>query len=128
MDQTTQPRRSGPYTANLLGNIRSHLTGLQGYDVMALELIQNADDARAEEIIFDITDRGLLVRNSGRFTYCGDLRAHPCGFMASNNYSCDYHCRQCRLNVVAPTPDTVVPASAIRPTVIVAGTSPNYRG
>jgi len=44
MDQTTQPRRSGSYTANLLGNIRSHLAGLQGYDVMALELIQNADD------------------------------------------------------------------------------------
>lgn len=91
MDQTTHPRRSGSYTANLLGNIRSHLAGLQGYDVMALELIQNADDAKAEEIIFDITDRGLLVRNSGRFTYCGDLHTRPCGFMASNNYSCDYH-------------------------------------
>lgn len=80
MDQTTHPRRSGSYTANLLGNIRSHLAGLQGYDVMALELIQNADDAKAEEIIFDITDRGLLVRNSGRFTYCGDLHTRPCGF------------------------------------------------
>ncbi|MBX7136112.1 MAG: DUF3883 domain-containing protein, partial [Fimbriimonadaceae bacterium] len=55
------------------------------------ELIQNADDAKAEEIIFDITDRGLLVRNSGRFTYCGDLHTRPCSFMASNNYSCDYH-------------------------------------
>lgn len=57
--------RSGSYTANLLGNIRSHLAGLQGYDVMALELIQNADDAKAEEITFDIKDDGLLVRNSG---------------------------------------------------------------
>lgn len=91
MDQATQSRRSGLYTANLLGNIRSHLAGLQGFDVMALELIQNADDAKAEEIIFDITDRGLLVRNSGRFTYCGDLHTRLCGFMASNNYSCDYH-------------------------------------
>lgn len=35
MDQQTQPRSSGSYTANLLGNIRSHLAGLQGYDVMA---------------------------------------------------------------------------------------------
>jgi hypothetical protein len=91
MDQTTQPRRSGSYTANLLGNIRSHLAGLQGYDVMALELIQNADDAKAEAITFDITDRGLLVRNSGRFTYCGDLHTRPCAFIANNNYSCDYH-------------------------------------
>ena len=35
MDQQTQPRSSDSYTANLLGNIRSHLAGLQGYDVMA---------------------------------------------------------------------------------------------
>lgn len=91
MDQRTQPRRSGSYTANLLGNIRSHLAGLQGYDVMALELIQNADDAKAESVVFDITDRGLLVFNSGKFTYCGDLHTRPCSFIASNNYSCDYH-------------------------------------
>lgn len=91
MDQRTQPRRSGSYTANLLGNIKSHLAGLQGYDVMALELIQNADDAKAESIVFDITDRGLLVVNSGKFTYCGDLHTRPCRFIASNNYSCDYH-------------------------------------
>lgn len=91
MDQQTQPRRSGSYTANLLGNIRSHLAGLQGYDVMALELIQNADDAKADSVVFDITDRGLLVVNSGKFTYCGDLHTRPCRFIASNNYSCDYH-------------------------------------
>ena len=91
MDQQTQPRRSGSYTANLLGNIRSHLAGLQGYDVMALELIQNADDAKAESVVFDITDRGLLVLNSGKFTYCGDLHSRPCRFIATNNYSCDYH-------------------------------------
>ncbi|CRI65789.1 conserved hypothetical protein [Thiocapsa sp. KS1] len=91
MDQQTQTRRSGSYTANLLGNIRSHLAGLQGYDVMALELIQNADDAKAEAVVFDVTDRGLLVNNSGKFTYCGDLHTRPCSFIASNNYSCDYH-------------------------------------
>ena len=66
------------------------MAGLQGYDVMALELIQNADDAKAEEIIFDITDNGLLVRNSGKFTYCGDLYK-SCAFLADSNYKCDYH-------------------------------------
>jgi len=91
MDQQTKLRRSGSYTANLLGNIRSHLAGLQGYDVMALELIQNTDDAKAESVVFDITDRGLIVVNSGKFTYCGDLHTRPCSFIASNNYSCDYH-------------------------------------
>lgn len=84
-------RQFGSYTANLLGNIRSHLAGLQGYDIMALELIQNADDAKADSVVFDITDRGLLVVNSGRFTYCGNLHTRPCTFIASSNYSCDYH-------------------------------------
>ncbi|MBW6167615.1 DUF3883 domain-containing protein [Pseudomonas aeruginosa] len=90
MDQTIHNQNTGSYTANLLGNIRSHLAGLQGYDVMALELIQNADDAKAEEIVFDITDNGLLVRNSGQFTYCGDLNK-PCAFLSEGNYKCDYH-------------------------------------
>jgi hypothetical protein len=81
----------GHYTANLIGNIRSHLAGLQGYDVMALELIQNADDAKAEEIIFDITDTGLLVLNSGLFTFCGGLEKRPCDFLESHGYACDYH-------------------------------------
>jgi len=90
VDDTQIREGSGSYTANLLGNIRSHLAGLQGYDVMALELIQNADDAKAEEIIFDITDDGLLVRNSGHFTYCGDLYK-SCAYLADGNYKCDYH-------------------------------------
>ncbi len=90
MNHTQIQEGSGSYTASLLGNIRSHLAGLQGYDVMALELIQNADDAKAEEIIFDITDDGLLVRNSSHFTYCGDLHK-PCASWVDDNYQCDYH-------------------------------------
>jgi hypothetical protein len=58
---------------------------------MALELIQNADDAKAEEIVFDITDQGLLVRNSSEFTYCGDLSSHTCDFQEREGISCDYH-------------------------------------
>ena len=73
MDLRTQPRRSILYSHDLIGGIRSHLAGLQGYDVMALELIQNADDAKADAITFDITEQGLLVFNSGQFTYCRDL-------------------------------------------------------
>ena len=91
MHQTAQLGKRGSYTANLLGNIRSHLAGLQGYDVMALELIQNADDAKAEKIVFDITQDGLVVRNSGEFTYCGDLDSSPCAFEVEAGYSCDYH-------------------------------------
>lgn len=85
-----QTKSSGAYTANLLGNIRSHLAGLQGYDIMALELIQNADDAKAEMVAFDVTEEGLYVFNSGQFTYCGDL-SNECSFLAESNYKCDYH-------------------------------------
>lgn len=35
MDQHTQPRKSILYSHDLIGGIRSHLAGLQGYDVMA---------------------------------------------------------------------------------------------
>lgn len=90
MNASTSSRTSGAYTANLLGNIRSHLAGLQGYDVMALELIQNADDAKADSVVFDVTDQGLSVSNSGQFTYCGDLD-RPCAFLDKGNYKCDYH-------------------------------------
>ncbi|XKF14679.1 DUF3883 domain-containing protein [Halomonas sp. BLK-85] len=90
MEKEVKKKVSGSYTANLLGNIKSHLAGLHGYDVMALELIQNADDAKAKEIVFDITDSGLLVCNSGEFTYCGDLN-NECKFLVDGNYKCDYH-------------------------------------
>lgn len=80
----------GNYTANLLGNIRGHLAGLQGYDIMALELIQNADDAKAEAVVFDITDDALVVWNSGTFTYCGEM-SPQCWMMQEEGYSCDFH-------------------------------------
>ncbi|NOE10855.1 DUF3684 domain-containing protein [Vibrio cholerae] len=57
---------------------------------MALELIQNADDAKAESVVFDVTDQGLVVFNSGKFAYCGDLDKE-CAFLAEGNYKCDYH-------------------------------------
>ncbi len=47
MRQASVLIESSDYTSYLLGNIRSHLQGLQGFDTMAFELIQNADDARA---------------------------------------------------------------------------------
>lgn len=36
------------YEADLCGNIEQALKALQGYGIMALELIQNADDACAD--------------------------------------------------------------------------------
>ena len=47
------------------------MKGLQGYGIMALELIQNADDAGAKSLCFDATQRGLIVTNDAEFTSCG---------------------------------------------------------
>lgn len=63
--------RSIPYRANLLGNIEQALKGLQGYGTMALELIQNADDAGATNLSFDALDEALVVDNGASFSSCG---------------------------------------------------------
>ncbi|MBB4836977.1 hypothetical protein HNP52_000028 [Sphingomonas kyeonggiensis] len=59
------------YEADLLGNIQQALAGLQGFGVMALELIQNADDAGAGTLRFDVCDTALFVYNSAEFSTCG---------------------------------------------------------
>ena len=91
---TKDVKLGGTYTANVLGTIRSHLEALQGYDVIAMELIQNADDAGAHEISFDVTDEALVVSNSATFSYCGDLSHSPCQRVLSADglsKQCDFH-------------------------------------
>jgi len=59
---------------------------------MALELIQNADDAKASSISFDVTDNALIVENNGAFSYCEDLGTSPCPRLAGpDKYACDFH-------------------------------------
>ena len=77
---------TGRITVSLIGSIRSHLKGLLGYDTMILELMQNADDAKAEEMVFDIRDESLRVTNSAEFTYCGHLEDK-----CSDDKKCDFH-------------------------------------
>lgn len=99
MPDTASPRppdiQRGRYSANLLGAIRSHLEGLQGFEVMALELLQNADDAKAERIIFDVTKDALIVSNSGQFSRCGDLSTPLCEWARRRDElgrdACDFH-------------------------------------
>lgn len=80
-----------PYGQDLIGGLSAHLKSLQGYDVMALELLQNADDAKATKIVFDICDDGLRVWNSGIFSYCGDLE-HECSlYKEKGGKTCDFH-------------------------------------
>lgn len=86
------------YEADLLGNIQQALSGLQGYDVMALELIQNADDAAATTIRFDVRDDGLIVSNDSSFSTCG-LSSLRCPWETEG----DPHqiCRPCNFHAIA---------------------------
>jgi hypothetical protein len=84
-----------PYRANLLGNIEQALKGLQGYGIMALELIQNADDAGAKCLTFDAQDDALIVGNDEAFTSCG-FQEPECPWIKSGDPSglrcqCNFH-------------------------------------
>lgn len=83
------------YEADLCGNIEQALKGLQGYGIMALELIQNADDARARTLSFDATTDALLVTNGASFSSCG-LTAKRCpwetaGDPRGEHRPCNFH-------------------------------------
>lgn len=100
MTQVTETVRSPApvmqrYEADLLGNIQQALAGLQGFDIMALELIQNADDAGAADLRFDVRSDGLHVWNSERFSSCG-LTETTCPHLASGDEQgiarpCNFH-------------------------------------
>jgi hypothetical protein len=84
------------YSANLLGNIEQAMKGLNGYGVMALELIQNADDAGAKSLSFDATDDALIVGNNADFTNCGSQEEDECPWARSGdpsgfNRPCNFH-------------------------------------
>ena len=78
------------YEADLLGNIQQALAGLQGFEVMALELIQNADDAGAAKMRFDVKRDGLNVWNSAKFSSCG-LSEHVCPMIETEGRPCNFH-------------------------------------
>ncbi|MDF2605143.1 DUF3883 domain-containing protein [Sphingomonas sp.] len=82
--------RDQRYEADLLGNIQQAMAGLQGFDIMALELIQNADDARATEMRFDVRQDGLHVWNSGSFSSCG-LADTTCPMLENDGRLCNFH-------------------------------------
>ncbi len=93
--ESKRPPVTIPYRANLLGNIEQALKGLQGYGIMALELIQNADDAGSKRLFFDARDDALVVGNDGEFSSCGFQDAE-CPWLQSGDESglkrpCNFH-------------------------------------
>lgn len=84
------------YEADLCGNIEQALKALQGYGIMALELIQNADDAGARTLILDACDDALVVKNDQTFSRCS-LRGSTCdwasgsGDPSGTRRTCNFH-------------------------------------
>ena len=74
-----------------LGLIGNKLRDLQGYRTLASELLQNADDARATSLSFDVTDKALTVDNNGVFSDCGHVEEHECPWKEERGYRCDFH-------------------------------------
>lgn len=84
------------YEADLCGNIEQALKALQGYGIMALELIQNADDAKATILRIDARDDALVIENNEDFSRCS-LAKKECDWSigdaegSSARRSCNFH-------------------------------------
>ena len=77
-----------------LGHIRERLQDLTGFDTLANELIQNAEDAGAGSVVFDVRGDALVVDNDALFTDCGradDQSLDECPLRAEGQPSCDWH-------------------------------------
>ena len=75
-----------------LGELGVHLRGLTGYQSLAHELIQNADDVEgADEMAFDVRVEALVVDNNGVFSECGDVTTDECHWKAEGRRRCDFH-------------------------------------
>lgn len=76
-----------------LGFLDAKLRDLQGYATLTHELIQNADDAEADSMSFDVRDEALVVENTSTFSDCGQVEADECPWKTSadRNHRCDFH-------------------------------------
>lgn len=82
----------GQLTFDLLGGIASQLTNLRGIDVMAYELIQNAEDSDATSMCIHVEDKGITIETDSRFRKCADRKAQTCSWKEGvENRLCDWH-------------------------------------
>ena len=80
-------------SADYLGDLGAKLRDLQGYGTLAHELIQNADDAPASWMAFNIREDCLVLDNDGVFSDCGDVKADQCKMIPGTDglHRCDFH-------------------------------------
>lgn len=84
-----------PRGVDHLGFIEAKLRDLRGFATLAHELIQNADDAKANAklISFNVCDDALIVDNDGKFSDCGEMEERNCPWKYDSEigHSCDFH-------------------------------------
>lgn len=78
---------------NYLGNLGRMIRDLTGFATLAFELVQNADDAKADYLRFDVGDDTLVVFNNAVFSNCGDqdLTSDECLLLLTEGHRCDFH-------------------------------------
>jgi hypothetical protein len=78
---------------NYLGNLGRMIRDLTGFATLAFEVVQNADDARADYLRFDVGDEALVVFNNAIFSNCGDqdLASDECLLLLTAGHRCDFH-------------------------------------
>ena len=89
-----------------LGELGAHLRGLTGYRTLAHELIQNADDVKADdngfggadEMAFDVRSDALIVENNGVFMRLIRSRGH----VPKGGYDVP-HGSECKWSAAPPT-------------------------
>jgi hypothetical protein len=75
-----------------VANLASQLADLVGYATLACELVQNADDAKAELMTFSVLADRLEVWNDKTFTDCGRQDLDVCPWLAGEpEAACDFH-------------------------------------
>lgn len=83
---------------DFLGSLRERLAGLTGFVTMALELVQNAEDAAASILSFDFRQDKLIVANNSEFTNCQNLETRVCSKVKNKDgkiVDCDFHRMRC---------------------------------
>lgn len=88
MSENSTFRRQG---IDHLGFLNGQLRGLMGYTALANELTQNADDAKAKNLIFDVSDAALIVENDSTFSECKTVDYEDCSSEIEKGFLCDFH-------------------------------------
>jgi hypothetical protein len=84
-------RKFLPQGVDHLGFLNGQLRGLMGFAALANELTQNADDAKAKTLTFDVTDEALIAENDSTFTECQTVDEWDCSFEVQEGRLCDLH-------------------------------------